>query len=272
MSRETPPPDSAEVAAALESLRAEVRARRQQIAANNEQHATYSALERELQRCAEQLEITRVVSAHWPLESRGLPQRAINLVNKVVRRLLRWYINPIVEQQNAFNDTAARTLRLLIDAYRDLLHQADSDGMPTPPAAPPAAPPSAAPPASEPRDPPPDAAALQARIAEQGRREPPAAFPDIALQREPPQLALRQQVNAHWLLTGNTPLTRATALLQKSIRFYLRWLINPIVEQQNTFHAALTRTVTPLLRVDAEVRALLAARRARRRADDGSQH
>ena len=65
-------------------------------------------------------ELHRVVSAHWPLRSRSLAERLINLVNKVVRRLLRWYINPIVEQQNAYNDAVARALRLLADAYLDL--------------------------------------------------------------------------------------------------------------------------------------------------------
>jgi hypothetical protein len=46
------------------------------------------------------------------------------------------------------------------------------------------------------------------------------------------------------------------------MRFYLRWLINPIVEQQNNANAAVVETVAPLLAVDAEVRAMLAAQRA----------
>ncbi|NTV63470.1 MAG: hypothetical protein HGA65_08035, partial [Oscillochloris sp.] len=106
----------------LAALRAEVRAVR---AAQGEAEAStaLSGIERELHHCAEQLEITRVVSAHWPLEGRSLYERAWALVHKVVRRYLRWYINPIVEQQNAFNDVAARAIRLLIDANAELRDQ-----------------------------------------------------------------------------------------------------------------------------------------------------
>jgi hypothetical protein len=49
-----------------------------------------------------------------------LPQRAIALINKLVRRYLRWYINPIVEQQNAANAacTAALLRLIALDAAR----------------------------------------------------------------------------------------------------------------------------------------------------------
>lgn len=111
-----------DVAAILEALRAEVRAQRAALGAG-EAGPALGAIERELQHCAEQLEITRVVSAHWPLEGGTLYERGLNLVHKLVRRYLRWYINPIVEQQNAFNDVAARTLRLLIEAQAELREQ-----------------------------------------------------------------------------------------------------------------------------------------------------
>lgn len=97
-----------DVAATLAALRAEVRAQRAALPA-----AEPTPAERELQRVVEELEYTRVVSAHWPLEGRNPLEHVIAFVNKVVRRYLRWYINPIVEQQNAFNDTAARAIRLL---------------------------------------------------------------------------------------------------------------------------------------------------------------
>jgi hypothetical protein len=250
------PPAPADVAAILEQLRAEVRARRQALDAASEQDDAHSALERQLHRCAEQLEISRVVSAHWPLTHRNLLQRAGNVVNKVVRRLLRWYINPIVEQQNAFNDTTARTLRLLIEGYSELLHQRD-----------------AAPPARDNGDsrdddgddpPPPATAHLQARIDEQGNNEPPASFIDLRLRPLLAELQQRQQINAHWHLEERTPIQRSAALAQRGMRFYLRWLINPIVEQQNNANAATVETVAPLLAADAEVRATLAAQRAQR--------
>lgn len=51
------------------------------------------------------------VSAHLPLQS-SLPVVGplIVLAQRVLRLGLRWYINPIVEQQNAFNDSVVRAL------------------------------------------------------------------------------------------------------------------------------------------------------------------
>ncbi|TVR72841.1 MAG: hypothetical protein EA415_08975 [Sphaerobacteraceae bacterium] len=51
------------------------------------------------------------VSAHLPLQS-ALPYvgPVIVLAQRVMRLGLRWYINPIVEQQNAFNDSVVRAL------------------------------------------------------------------------------------------------------------------------------------------------------------------
>ncbi len=253
------PPD---VAAILSELRALVRARR--LLAAGQADPTRSAIERQLQHCAEQLEITRVVSAHWPLESRSLLERAQNFANKVMRRLLCWYINPIVEQQNAFNDTTARTLRLLIEAYSELLQQEAAIAAPPSQAAPDQAPSAG----QAPADVPSDTAALQSLIEQRASTESPAVLPDIALQASPAQLAQHQQINAHLYLGGSTPLQRLIALVKKLIRFSLRWLINPIVEQQNGFNAAVTETATPLIRADAEVRAALAVRRAGRAGEE----
>ncbi|MGB9740027.1 MAG: hypothetical protein C0184_10540 [Chloroflexus aggregans] len=101
--------DEIDVAATLAALRAEVRAQRARLP-----NLDPTPAERELQRVVEELEYTRVVSAHWPLEGRTPFEKVIAFINKVVRRYLRWYINPIVEQQNAFNDTAVRAIRLLV--------------------------------------------------------------------------------------------------------------------------------------------------------------
>lgn len=51
------------------------------------------------------------VSAHWGIAS-DLPVvgSALVLFRRIVRILLRWYINPIVEQQNQFNQAAVRAL------------------------------------------------------------------------------------------------------------------------------------------------------------------
>jgi hypothetical protein len=106
-----------DVATILETLRAEVKAQR---AAQGADAPADAALARDLRRAAEELEYTRVVSAHWPLEGRTLYERGWAFVNKVVRRYLRWYINPIVEQQNAYNDASTRAIRLLIEANAEL--------------------------------------------------------------------------------------------------------------------------------------------------------
>src|SRR5256885_8770650 len=83
-----------DISAVLERLRAEVRARRL-----SQGQAEPSPLERDLQRSLDEIELHRVVSAHWPLIGKSIPGRVIALLNKLVRRYLRWYINPIVEQQ-----------------------------------------------------------------------------------------------------------------------------------------------------------------------------
>ncbi len=249
-----------DVAAILGSLRAEVRARR---AAEGEGEAdtALGAIERELQHCAEQLEITRVVSAHWPIEGKNLYQRGWALVNKAVRRALRWYINPIVEQQNAFNDVAARAIRQMIDANIELRGQiAERRRRPDGP------PPTAPPPGEGLPAPAGDApiADLQRLVERGGRAEPPAALPDLPLPALPAQVAARATVNAHWDLGGDTLLTRALALAQKGVRQYLRWMVNPIVEQQNGANAAIAELLPHLIAADAELRARAAALRARR--------
>jgi hypothetical protein len=47
---------------------------------------------------------------HWP---KGVWPKLVALVQKVVRRLLSWYINPIVEEQNRFNAAVMTALDVL---------------------------------------------------------------------------------------------------------------------------------------------------------------
>jgi len=57
----------------------------------------------------------------WPRLPAGILPKITTLVQKMVRRLLRWYINPIVEQQNAYNaavTAALETLVLQAERYR----------------------------------------------------------------------------------------------------------------------------------------------------------
>jgi hypothetical protein len=259
---------SDDVALVLEQLRTSVRAQRQALGgADSTQAQELNAIERQLQHSTEQLEITRVVSAHWPLESRSPFEQARNFVHKVVRRGLRWYINPIVEQQNAFNDITARTLRLLIEGYIDLLRQdqrirqeADDDNHAAGSAVsrPAQHTTNHAPPAGDS-----DTQQLQQYVEAQAQQEPPALLLDVAIKPQHAALVQHHQVNAHWYLGGPTVLETLVSYVQRAIRLYLRWLINPLVEQQNAFHSAIVDTMGPLLDADAELRSRYAARRAR---------
>jgi O-antigen chain-terminating methyltransferase len=73
------------------------------------------------------VQAARTVNPHlpiaWPHWPRGVVAKTTALTQKVVRRLLRWYINPIVEQQNVFNDAATRALEGLVQAIQDLSTQ-----------------------------------------------------------------------------------------------------------------------------------------------------
>jgi hypothetical protein len=243
-----------DIGAILESLRNEIRAQR--LARGR---AEPSAAESELARALDDIELHRVVSAHWPLIGNSLPQRVIALFNKIVRRYLRWYINPIVEQQNAYNDTVARTLRLLADAYTELAEQVaelETQQQQQPPNTPSDTTPKAASDASQ--------AQLMDQVRAMAQAEPAARFPDLELAKQTPYLAVHEQVNAHWHLGGNTLPQKVVAQINKLVRRYLRWLINPIVEQQNAANSAFRHALLRVVAVDAEHRADVAALRARR--------
>lgn len=66
------------------------------------------------------------VSAHLPITWGGPPLvgRGLAYAKRVTRLLLRWYINPIIEQQNNFNAAATRAL-LQVNAYLEQLTRED---------------------------------------------------------------------------------------------------------------------------------------------------
>ena len=263
LSSQEPGISQSDVAAILAALRSEVRDQRIALG-----QLEPTPLERDLQRSLDEIELYRVVSAHWPLIGKTLPQRALALVNKLVRRYLRWYINPIVEQQNAYNEAVARALRLLADTYTDLGEQLAAvrsvgtmDGGIQ----------EARHLTSEPLPPDLPSAALQAQVLARATAEPPAPLPDVALRTAEPQLRLREQVSAHWPLVGSTLPQRAIALVNKLVRRYLRWYINPIVEQQNSANVAISAALLASIRLDAERRAQVAALRAGRISHTGTE-
>jgi hypothetical protein len=76
----------------------------------------FAALGYSLRRLAilAQVRATAEVNPHlpiaWPTWPNGVWPKVEALAQKVVRRLLRWYINPIVEQQNRFNQAVTQAL------------------------------------------------------------------------------------------------------------------------------------------------------------------
>lgn len=57
---------------------------------------------------------TQRVNSHlpigWPVMPKALWRKVICYLQKITRRLLRWYINPLVDQQNAFNSAVTDAL------------------------------------------------------------------------------------------------------------------------------------------------------------------
>lgn len=56
----------------------------------------------------------------WPTWPPGLVPKLMAVTQKLVRRGLRWYIDPIVEQQNSFNRATADTAQDLRELLRAL--------------------------------------------------------------------------------------------------------------------------------------------------------
>ncbi len=54
----------------------------------------------------------------WPTLPKGLVPKLAAYAKKIVRRLLRWYINPIVDQQNVYNAAVTRALMALTEQQR----------------------------------------------------------------------------------------------------------------------------------------------------------
>jgi hypothetical protein len=68
-----------------------------------------------------QLADLAVISAHLPVSwSTPLVGRAIALSKRATRVLLRWYINPIVDQQNSFNEELVRVIASLEERLHEL--------------------------------------------------------------------------------------------------------------------------------------------------------
>lgn len=112
----TEEPESMAVAAIVEQLRREVRTRREGLLESSVHQLESAFDEVELARSLEEVRANQGVSAHWPIVWKTPVQAFFAVIQRFTRRFLRWYINPIVEQQNACNAASERTLSLLVAA------------------------------------------------------------------------------------------------------------------------------------------------------------
>ena len=110
------PADSTDIAAIVEQLRQEVRRRREGLLESSLHQLESSFDEVELARSLEEVRANQGVSAHWPIVWKTPLQAFFAGLQRFTRRFLRWYINPIVEQQNAYNAASERALGLLVAA------------------------------------------------------------------------------------------------------------------------------------------------------------
>ncbi len=107
-----------EVAAALEQIRERVRARRARLS-DAEAGGDLNLLE--LRKAVDELNDAWFVSAHLPITWEApIVGRLGAYTKRIMRILLRWYINPIVEQQNRFNSATTRAA-VELNAYAELL-------------------------------------------------------------------------------------------------------------------------------------------------------
>ncbi len=101
----------AEVAAILEDVRRRVHERRAAMGDSADRAGQGSS---ELQMAVQEVNANAKVNAHLPLLWEDMVfGRLRAYVQRLVRRLLRWYINPIVDQQNMFNAAAAKAITSL---------------------------------------------------------------------------------------------------------------------------------------------------------------
>jgi hypothetical protein len=110
VSREPMEPEAAlDPAEALREVRAQITRRRARQGGAPTAGEDFSLSQ--LRQSVDEVNDLWFVSAHLPITWRVPgPGTAVAYLKKATRVLLRWYINPIVEQQNRFNSAVARAL------------------------------------------------------------------------------------------------------------------------------------------------------------------
>lgn len=111
--------DRERVAAALEQIRAGVRQRRAEL-------ATLGERDEERKLVLLELKSREFVEEPTPVSPRPVIGRLLVFVRKAFFHLLmKWYLRPVLQQHNAFNQTASRLLQETSVALEDLSRQVE---------------------------------------------------------------------------------------------------------------------------------------------------
>jgi hypothetical protein len=110
-----------DAAAILGELREQIKSRRARLSIDAGPDDPYALSLKELRESVEAVNDTWHVSAHLPITwDMRVVGRLGSYVKRAVRVILRWYINPIVEQQNRYNQSVARAV-VAMHAYQERL-------------------------------------------------------------------------------------------------------------------------------------------------------
>ena len=113
--------NSPDAAAILGELREQIRERRARLSDDGTGSDPYALNLLELRESVEAVNDTWHVSAHLPVTwDMPVAGRLGSYIKRTVRVMLRWYINPIVEQQNRYNQAVARAI-VAMHAYNERL-------------------------------------------------------------------------------------------------------------------------------------------------------
>ncbi|MBS1251807.1 MAG: putative S-adenosylmethionine-dependent methyltransferase [Anaerolineales bacterium] len=107
-----------DVAATLRALKDEVRRHRHELRGEGAIAADEWRGPTDLDAVQNAVRVNPHLPIAWPEWPPGIMPKIIALLQKVTRRLLRWYINPIIEQQNEFNAATAQALSDLVVEMR----------------------------------------------------------------------------------------------------------------------------------------------------------
>ncbi|MGA7669781.1 MAG: hypothetical protein WBW04_05125 [Nitrolancea sp.] len=107
--------ESRDISAALEAIRSAVRRNAGYVSAGEVPESTSTST------MVSELADLAAISAHLPVTwSTPVVGRFLAIAKRGTRILLRWYINPIVEQQNYFNDAVVKAIAALDERQRDI--------------------------------------------------------------------------------------------------------------------------------------------------------